>query len=151
MQRATHIPAPEPLDPTRLPQVLDLLARCGLPQDGLADHVSDVLVAVHDGRIVGSAAIEHYGDAALLRSVAVDPAWRGQGLGDALVAAVLAHARTRGVADVYLLTETAADYFARRGFVPVAREAVHPAVTVSLEFTQACPASAQAMLLKLAG
>ncbi len=121
MQRAIPMPTLEALDLARLPQVLDLLTRCGLPQDGLAAHVADALVAVQAGRVVGSAALEHYGDAALLRSVAVDPAWRGQGLGDRLVAAALAHARTRGVADVYLLTETAADYFARRGFAPVAR------------------------------
>jgi amino-acid N-acetyltransferase len=134
-----------------MPQLLDLVARCGLPLDGLAEHQRDTLAAIHDGRIVGCAAVERYGVAGLLRSVAVDPDWRGQGLGDRLLAAVVAHAQAHGVTDLYLLTDTAAAYFARRGFAPVDRATVAPAVTASVEFTTACPASAQAMFRRLAG
>ncbi len=139
------------LDAAQLPQLCDLLERCGLPTAGLAEHARDALTAVYAGRIVGSAAVERYGAAGLLRSVAVDAAWRGQGLGDRLVAAAIAHAQAQGVTDLYLLTETAAPYFARRGFVPVPRADVDPAVTASIEFTQACPASAQAMRRRIAG
>jgi amino-acid N-acetyltransferase len=134
-----------------LPAILALLARSGLPEAGLADHLATALVARAGGAIAGSAALEVYGEAALLRSVAVDAAWRGQGLGQALTRAALDLARRRGVVTVYLLTETAAGFFPRFGFRPVPRAAVAPAVQQSVEFTSACPASAQALALRLAG
>lgn len=139
-----------PVTTGELGTVLDLLARCALPEDGLAEHAATVLAAKAEGRIVGSAALEVYGDAALLRSVAVDPAYRDRAVGSRLVDAALTLAQAQGVTQVYLLTETAASYFARRGFVPVARSAVTPAVQQSEEFAHACPASAQAMCLTLA-
>lgn len=137
------------LDPTELPQVADLLARCGLPIDGLEEPTTTLLVARADDRAVGSIGLELYGPVALLRSVAVDAAWRSQGLGQRLMDAALELARHSGVTELYLLTETAASYFARRGFVPLPREEVHPAVTASVEFTSACPVTAQAMHLRL--
>jgi amino-acid N-acetyltransferase len=107
--------------------------------------MSHALVARDGEAVVGSAALERYGDAALLRSVAVEEPRRGTGLGAALVGAALDLARAEGVGEVYLLTTTAPDYFPRFGFRPVARDAVAPAVTQSVEFTSACPASALAM------
>ncbi len=62
---------------------------------------------------------------------------------------MLAAAANRGVQQVYLLTETAADFFPRFGFQPIARSAVDPAVQTSIEFTSACPASAVAMVVML--
>ena len=137
------------LHPKDLPQLLDLLARSGLPEAGLTEHVATTLVAQVNGRIVGSAGIELYEGAALLRSVAVDTDLRGQGVGGRLVTSALALAQARQAREVYLLTETAADYFAQRGFVPVERALVHPQVAASVEFTTACPISAQAMRLIL--
>jgi len=133
-----------------LPEVLTLLARSELPGDGLAEHAATLLVARTGGRIVGSAALELYGGAALLRSVAVEADQRGTGLGQRLTNAALDLARQRGVRRVYLLTETAADFFPRFGFRTIARDAVDPAVRGSVEFTTLCPASATAMVLELA-
>lgn len=138
-----------PLHPNDLPQVLELLARSGLPEAGLAEHVASTLVAQMDGRIVGSAGVELYEGAALLRSVAVDGELRGCGVGGQLVASALALAQSRQAREVYLLTETAAGYFAQRGFVPIDRVLVDPQVAESVEFTTACPTSAQAMRLIL--
>lgn len=148
-----------PLHESELPQVLALLDAHGLPQEGLAQHLATTLVATAapgdgtgvagENEIVGSAALECYGPAGLLRSVAVAHPWQGQGIGSALVDRALALARELGVAELYLLTETAAPYFTRRGFVPIERSEVHPAVTRSAEFTGACPQSAQAMRLAL--
>jgi amino-acid N-acetyltransferase len=138
-----------PLHPNDLPSVLALLARSGLPEAGLAEHVATTLVAQVDGRIVGSAGVELYEGAALLRSVAVEAAVRGQGVGGRLVASALALAQANQAHEIYLLTETAADYFARRGFVPIERAVVHPQVAESVEFTTACPTSAQVMRLVL--
>jgi len=139
----------EPAHPTDLDGVLELLRRSELPTDDLARHLATTLVARRDGNIVGSAALELYGSAALLRSVAVDAALRGQGLGRRLTDAALALARNQRVTTVYLLTTTAADFFPRCGFRRIARADVAPAVQQSVEFTTACPSSALVMARQL--
>ncbi len=125
--------------------ILELLERSRLPLDGLMDHLATTIVARHDGRIVGSAALEMYQGAALLRSVAVDPALQGRGLGRELTEAALRLARKLRVSDVYLLTTTAATFFPKFGFREITRDAVPAAVKTSVEFTTACPASATVM------
>jgi hypothetical protein len=48
-----------------------------------------------------------------------------------------------------LLTTTASQFFVRYfAFRPVARDAVPEAVRQSIEFTSACPSTAQAMMLE---
>ena len=133
-----------------IPAILALLERSGLPQDGLTDHLATALTARSGERVVGSAALELYDTAALLRSVAVEAPLRGQGLGQRLTRAALDLARQHGVQQVYLLTETAGDFFPRFGFRPIARAAVDPAVQQSVEFTSACPVSAHALVISLA-
>ena len=132
-----------------LPAVLTLLEQAGLPPDGLSDHMATTLVTRDMNRIVGSAALELYGNAALLRSVAVDQRWRGQGLGQQLTGAALDLARQHDVDMVYLLTETATDFFPRFGFQPIERSAVAEVVQRSVEFTSACPTSAAVLALDL--
>ena len=82
---------------------------------------------------------------ALLRSVAVRPGWRQQGLGEALVRRVVRRAEERALGALYLLTTTAEHYFPRSGFEAVARDAVPAGVAATVEFRSACPASAVAM------
>ena len=131
------------------PQVLSLLKACDLPDGGLADHLSTLLVAREGGKVVGSAGLELYGDCALLRSVAVSPAMRGAGLGQRLTRAVIDLAKAKGVRRIYLLTRTAEGYFARFGFATIVRSDVSPGVTASAEFNGACPKSAAVMELSL--
>lgn len=139
-----------PATPADLPAVLNLLTASDLPHDGLAEHFDTAVVARDGAAVVGSAALELYGEAALLRSVAVVESLRGQGLGRELTAAALELARARGVRRVYLLTTTAEGYFPSFGFTSIARAEVEPAVQASVEFTSACPASATVMALTLA-
>jgi len=138
-------PIISPATPADLPAIFELLQRSALPRDGLDAHVATTLVARDANGLVGTAALELYGTAALLRSVAVAAEQRGRGLGAALTATALDLARRRGVRTVYLLTETAAEFFPRFGFRPIPRPAVDPAVLGSAEFTTACPTSALVM------
>jgi amino-acid N-acetyltransferase len=132
-----------------LPQVLKLLEEGGLPPDGLEDHLPTILVARLEERVVGSAALELHGPAALLRSVAVRRDLRRTGLGSRLTEAALRLSRELGAAEVYLLTETADHFFPRFGFRRIPRSEVPRSVRSSVEFTSACPASARAMALDL--
>ena len=146
-------PAPVEIGPARhgdLAAVRTLLTQSGLPAGGLEDLGDTLLVARSGRRIVGSAALELYPPAALLRSVAVDATLRGTGLGVRLTEAALALAVERGIARVYLLTETAGEFFPKFGFRTVTRDEVDPAVKESQEFSSLCPESAQVMMLDLA-
>lgn len=148
-----RIPHPASCIPSRiapatsrdLPEIVALLEQSKLPTDGLADHLATTLVARDAGGIVGCAAVEVYGRAGLLRSVAVDRRRRGEGLGHRLTEAALELAVARGVENVYLLTTTAGDFFPRFGFQRIDRKEMDPALERSAELRGACPASALAM------
>jgi N-acetylglutamate synthase-like GNAT family acetyltransferase len=54
------------------------------------------------------------------------------------------------VAQVYLLTTTAAGYFARKlGFAPVERASAPKAIQATHEFSQACPQTAALLVRTL--
>ena len=130
--------------------LLELLHRCGLPEAGIGDHLATTLVYRDPGGgLAGCGALEVYGDVALLRSLAVGPNHRGRRLGVRMIEALLDLAARRGVQEVYLLTETAAELFARHGFTPVDRAAVPEAIRRTVEFAEACPESATVMRHRL--
>jgi amino-acid N-acetyltransferase len=139
----------EPANKNDLPDILSLLERSNLPQEGLASHVTTILAARKAERIVGSAALEVYGREALLRSVAVEKLERGKGLGQQLTNAALDLARQHKVKTVFLLTETADGFFSRFGFQRTSRSQVPSTIQQSVEFTSACPISALVMMLSL--
>ena len=136
-------------DPADLDALLALLREAGLPTAGVREHREGFLVAESDGRMVACGALELRGKAALLRSIAVAPSRRGTGLGRAIVERLLAAARDRDVETLVLLTTTAAAWFPRFGFEPIARDEIPAAVRRSEEFRGACPETATAMLIRL--
>ncbi len=142
------------IDPAKdedLPEILALLERSGLPLVGYADHLATALVGQQEQRFVASAALELYGPAALLRSVAVDASQRGHGFGKRIVLAAMALSRQHGAGIIYLLTESAQTFFERLGFISLPRNAVPASVQASLEFTIACPGTVQSMVLQESG
>jgi len=122
-----------------------LLVVSGLPLDGARDAFATGVVARRRGEVVGAAAIEPYGPSGLLRSVAVEPAQRGTGIGGSLVDSSEQLARDLGMDELYLLTETAETWFERRGYRAIEREVVPEPVRGSIEFTTACSTTAVAM------
>jgi len=124
--------------PSDVEPVETLLSAAGLPLDGAREALALGVVGREDGRVVAAAAIERYGAAGLLRSVVVDEDARGSGLGHAIVAAAEDLARAEGIGDLYLLTETAIDWFPRLGYGVVERPAAAAVVGESIEFTTVC-------------
>jgi amino-acid N-acetyltransferase len=126
-----------------------LLSASELPLDGVREALPCFVVAENQGSLVGVAGIEACGvrgEHALLRSVAVLPAWRDRGLGRTLVARAIALAEERGAKALYLLTTTAEGYFPSFGFETTSRDAVPEDVRQTAEFQGACPASATVMV-----
>lgn len=98
---------------------------------------------------IGLVGLELCGEHALLRSLVVAPSGRKGGAGTSLVEHAEAHARSHGVRDVYLLTTTAEDFFAHRGYARIGREAAPESIRSTREFADICPASSAFMVKHL--
>jgi arsenite methyltransferase len=133
--------------PGDLGAVAALLEAANLPVDGVDACLRGGMawVAEAGGRVIGSAALEIHGEAGLVRSVAVDPAVQGRGTGRELVERVLSGAAAARIGRVYLLTTSAASWFAGLGFEEVRRDAVPAGIAGSAEFTALCPSTATVM------
>ena len=128
-----------------LQQISRFLEENGLPTIGVEKFFENFIVALdQSGSWVGVAGLEVYGKSGLLRSVAVNKQFRGMGQGRTLVNAVLANASEKGVEAIYLLTDSAEDYFKGLGFEVVNRKDIDAAVRASPEFTE-CRETAPAM------
>ena len=128
-----------------LPAVEQLLAASGLPLDGVREAFDTFVVAESDADLVGVAGLEVCCDNALLRSVAVRPEWRSHGVGRALVTRLIADAESRGLNALFLLTTSAERYFPSFGFHPIARQEVPEDIRATVEFREACCATATVM------
>jgi amino-acid N-acetyltransferase len=132
--------------------VAELLVACGLEPSDLADHPDTLVLGRRRGDAVDAVvAVEHHGSTGLLRSLAVAPGQRGRGLARELVQAAEHRAAADGLAALYLLTETAAEFFLRLGYTRLAREAVPPRLRATPQFTRLCPASATCLGKTLPG
>ncbi|HEX9726050.1 MAG TPA: arsenic resistance N-acetyltransferase ArsN2 [Vicinamibacteria bacterium] len=137
--------------PSELSELLALLEECQLPREGVAEHLEGFLVARNDRTLLGVVGLERYEDIGLLRSLAVSPRARGRGVGSSLVEALIAGARERKIATLYLLTDTAEDFFPRFGFERIPRASLDARLAASAELQGACPETAVAMRLEVSG
>lgn len=136
--------------PDDIPAVEALLAAAGLPLDGAAEALSLGVVGRAGDRVVAASSIERYGTSGLLRSVVVAEDQRGTGLGREIVAAAEQLACDQGIGDLYLLTETAPDWFPQLGYEVVERSLAIAAVGESIEFTTVCRDTGVPMVKHLA-
>jgi amino-acid N-acetyltransferase len=101
------------------------------------------------GKIVASGGIEFYSSYALLRSLAVAEEHQGKSIGREMVNDLLRRARTKSAVEVFLLTETAPDYFRNLGFNDRGRDSVPEEIKISSEFSTVCPTSAVCLSMTL--
>lgn len=128
-------------------EVVALLEGAGLPPGQLVEHLEHFLVAREGDAVRGCAGMEVCGDSCLMRSLAVYPDCRGQGVGTLLVQALIAKAKHLGLRRAYAVTATAADFARRFGFAEVPRDEVDTGLSWQLE-EEACW-SATTMRLQL--
>ena len=133
----------EPARDADAPAIAALLRGADLPADDFPPHLPHFLVARDaQGAVVGAVGAEVYAPEALLRSLVVSPAQRGAGLGDALVRRLESAAAAWGVERWWLLTTTAAEFFAARGFVQTERDRAPAAIRQTGQFNGGCGCSA---------
>jgi amino-acid N-acetyltransferase len=87
----------------------------------LAESIRDFTVVLSGDRPVGCGALHFYGPTTgEIRSLAVDPEWKGQGVGKRLVEALEAEARGQELHSIFAFTYVA-EFFQKLGFAEVER------------------------------
>jgi amino-acid N-acetyltransferase len=128
--------------------VFQFLKDNALPYKDIALEKTDIFTYHdNDGNLIGTGGLEFYGRYALLRSVSVRTDLRGKSIGKHIVDDLLAKARQKAE-EVYLLTETAHQYFKHLKFNDVDRKSVPKEIQASTEFSNVCPTSAACMVYK---
>ena len=119
------------------------------PPNAPDERFPDFLAVLDEGQVAGCVALEPHEDAGILRSLAVAPDRRGRGFGWMLADGAVNRARELGLKRIYLLTESATDFFAEKlGFRAVDRNTVDQAVAAARLFRDSAK-SAVAMRLDL--
>jgi len=126
-------------------KIKQLLAESNLPNEDIAAHLSNVILAEHNGQLVGTVGLEILDKAGLLRSLAVKDSCRKKGLGIILMHRMIIHAQHNKINKLFLLTTTAPDFFSKHGFGKIDREQTPQSIQETQEFKDICPASAVCM------
>ena len=129
-------------DIQRIKEFLDL---SGLPSIDIDGQAQTIFVAESAERLVGTGGIEVFGRVGLIRSVAVAPEHRNNGIAKYLYTLLEAYARDAGVRTLYLITDSAKEYFQKLGFSVQARDTVPDLIKKTSQFSKLCPSSATIM------
>jgi amino-acid N-acetyltransferase len=125
--------------------VVNLLKAERLPADDMPAQLDNFLVAIQHDEVIGTAGLETYGNYGLLRSVAVRSDSRNKGVAGELLKQIETLAAAKFLKEIYLLTETAPDYFEHKNYMKITRADVPEEVQRSSEFSHVCPQSAIVM------
>jgi len=139
----------KPASPTELKSILDILDRSGLPSIDCEEHLETFFVIEVNGNIVAAGGLEITDSFGLLRSIAVLSENRNKGIGRKLYQHLEKQAMKAGVQKLYLLTNTAKDYFSKLGFCSVPRSSVPTCIQETRQFRELCPESATVMFRNL--
>lgn len=130
-------------------QIIELLENSNLPVKGVKEILNNTFVAKNKDKIIGCAALELYNSTALLRSVAVNKLYQGKGIGLQLTMKSIDLAKSKSIKEIYLLTETAENYFTKLGFNKITRSEASKEIQNSEEFSAICPKSAIVLKLEI--
>jgi amino-acid N-acetyltransferase len=128
--------------------ISNLLAINNLPFADLQESAIAFIVGKINNDIIGCIGLENYGTEGMLRSFAVSPKFRNKGIGKELYRQLINYAVGQHIKTIHLLTETARDYFAGKGFVVADRTTAPQVIINSIEFSTLCPVSSVYMVLK---
>ncbi len=129
--------------------LISLLQSEGLPVEDLPQDMSNFYMAIDNGFIVGSIGLEIYDRSGLLRSLVVKREYRKMKIATSLVNELQKQAQISGLKEIYLLTETAINYFSKIGFEETSRDEAPEVLKQSPEFSHVCPGTAIFMKKKI--
>ena len=108
--------------PGDIPRMVDLISAAELPAAFIAEFLGGFVVAEREGAVIACGGIEKYESCAVIRSVVVDPAARGAGIGLEIAMRLMDAAQAAGATDLYLFTAEAHAFWRRLGFIDVGFE-----------------------------
>ncbi|MEL6382332.1 MAG: arsenic resistance N-acetyltransferase ArsN2 [Cyanobacteria bacterium J06626_18] len=132
-----------------LPLIQQWLSESGLPTEDIPQILDCLYLGIDQEAVVGIGGIERHGKDGLLRSLVIVPPFRQQGYGRLLCRQLINQAKTEEMQALYLLTNTADQFFAQLGFERIARPAAPATMQRTTEFSSLCPDSAICMRLYL--
>jgi amino-acid N-acetyltransferase len=142
-----RIHSPHPQD---LPKIKNFLKTIDLPHTDLSpQHMGSFLAAYDGDHLAGLGGLEIFEQTALLRSLAVDQAYRSRGLGSHLLERLEELAREHGVTQIYLLTTDAERFFTHLGYSRTFRESAPAAIQSAPEFASLCSDTAILMTRRI--
>jgi amino-acid N-acetyltransferase len=125
--------------------IVTLLQLEKLPAYDLPAALDNFFAAVDHDNVVGAVGLEKYNNCGLLRSLVVTKDYRNEKIAGKLVKQLEEKAKISGIDCIYLLTETAPRYFAKKGYERISRDEVPASLKQSSEFSHVCPQSAIVM------
>lgn len=127
-------------------ELLKFLEDCDLLVSDIALSDSLYFFGCHQhGKLVGVVGLERFSTLALLRSLAISKELRGSGLGRTLVQFAESEARAMGIMALFLLTESAEQFFSKLGYQLESRENAPPVIKNTAQFSTLCPANSSFM------
>ena len=149
MSEASGILELRPAKNADLSLIQQWLGENHLPTEDIPQILNCLYLGMNREVVVGIGGIEQHGEDGLLRSLVVATPFRQQGYGRLLCYQLIDQARTGGMQALYLLTNTADQFFTKLGFEPIARQSAPATMQRTTEFTSLCPDSAICMRLYL--
>ena len=137
------------LDIEALPQIEILLQSSGLPFQDCRDHINNFAGVYANSELIAVGGVECLGVSGLLRSLAVQSNYQGQGLAALIVDYLHRGAIKQGIETLYLLTETAEGFFLKMGYSKIGRDQLPLEVSRTKQCQSLCPASAQALAYRI--
>ena len=132
----------ENLDSADTPQLCSALRKAGLPCDDVSLAGRQFFRFELNGVCVGYVGLEGKGSDQLLRSMVVDDAHRGFGIGTRMLTALEGYAKEHGVGRLHLLTTGASAFFTANGYLLHDRSGAPAAIKQTAQFSSLCPSSA---------
>lgn len=133
------------LSPDEFDSVFELLAEAKLDISDLKQPNIRLFRFEENGQAIGVGGLEVFEELALLRSVAVKKELQGKGFGKDLVAQIEQSARNSGIKSLYLLTNTAPEFFRSIGYEQIDRNDFAEPLKQTAQFAGLCPVSAVCM------
>ncbi len=132
-------------DKADLADIIKLLDNNNLPTIDIPNSSIQLFIGSYNCSTIGVIGIEIYEKTGLLRSLAVQESFNKLKVGTKLINKLFDHIKLNNIRDVYLLTESAEDYFTRFEFEKVDRSIVPGVIMETREYKDICPNSAVVM------
>lgn len=127
------------------PALTTLLSTHKLPIADINKELPHFILAKNENQVVGSIGLDKYGTIGLLRSLSTDSLFQQQGIASKLVEELISLCKSEGIEVLYLLTETAKNFFEKRGFSAADRSTAPEPIKNTREFTELCASTAVLM------